>query len=117
MGLGLILAARLVPWSSLPSLCGFRNLTGQPCPGCGMTRSWAFLSQGQVAEAVQISPLGSALFLVLCFALVYGLLRQTGSLPALRLRMSRVERRWFWAGLGGLLLSNWAYAIITGVTA
>ena len=117
LGLCLLLAARLVPWSNMPSLCGFRNLTGQPCPGCGMTRSWALFSHGQVFEAIQINPIGSGLFVALCLALVYGLLRQTVSLPAIRLRMTRVERRWFWTGLGALLLSNWAYTIITGVAA
>ncbi len=33
--------------------CGFVVLFGQPCPGCGMTTSWALLVRGRGFEAIQ----------------------------------------------------------------
>jgi Protein of unknown function (DUF2752) len=48
-----------------------------PCPGCGMTRAWVFLTHGRVADALSANPfvLGTmpaavALVLVVCVALV-----------------------------------------------
>lgn len=41
-----------------PVLCPFRRLTGLPCPGCGMTRSWVHLMHGQWRDAVVANPFG-----------------------------------------------------------
>lgn len=46
---------------SLPP-CPFYYLTGHPCPFCGGTRSFAYMWQGDVADAVRLYPLGPALF-------------------------------------------------------
>ena len=42
----------------LPSLCPFYNLTGLPCPGCGLTRSFVCLGHGRWHEALHWHPLG-----------------------------------------------------------
>ena len=42
--------------------CPFYYLTGHPCPFCGGTRSFAYMWQGDVADAVLLYPLGPALF-------------------------------------------------------
>ena len=42
--------------------CPFYYLTGHPCPFCGGTRSFAFMWQGDVSNAVRLYPLGPALF-------------------------------------------------------
>lgn len=49
----------------LPSICLFYHLTGLPCPGCGLTRSFVFLGHGHFREALHWHPLGPALYLVL----------------------------------------------------
>jgi hypothetical protein len=57
--------------TSLPSgsiLCGFRWLTGRPCPLCGMTHALAALAQGRWSEAIAFNalcPLAAALLLAL----------------------------------------------------
>jgi len=46
----------------LPSVCPFYNLTGLPCPGCGLTRSFVCLAHGQWQEALHWHPLGWVVF-------------------------------------------------------
>jgi hypothetical protein len=66
-GLLLWLAYTRVFWTlhithmTLPP-CPFYYLTGHPCPFCGGTRSFAYMWQGDFADAVRLYPLGPALF-------------------------------------------------------
>ncbi len=52
----------------LPALCPFYILTGLPCPGCGLTRSFICLGHGHFVESLHWNPLGWLLF-GLCLAL------------------------------------------------
>ncbi|HLF83814.1 MAG TPA: DUF2752 domain-containing protein [Blastocatellia bacterium] len=47
------------------SVCGFKNFTGLPCPGCGLTHSFCALGKGEVSGAFGFNLLGPPLFLVL----------------------------------------------------
>jgi hypothetical protein len=47
------------------TICGFKNVTGLPCPGCGLTHSFCALGKGEVADAFGFNLLGPPLFLVL----------------------------------------------------
>lgn len=49
------------------TICLFKNLTGVPCPSCGMTRAFLFLGHGQILKASTLNPL--ALPLALAFLL------------------------------------------------
>jgi len=42
--------------------CPFYYLTGHPCPFCGGTRSFAYMWEGDIADAVRLYPQGPALF-------------------------------------------------------
>jgi hypothetical protein len=46
----------------LPSACSFRRLTGMPCPGCGLTRSWVLTAHGHFRSAVDRHPFGPPTF-------------------------------------------------------
>ena len=46
----------------VPILCTFRRLTGWPCPGCGLTRSFVFLAHGRLADAFGINVFGPVAF-------------------------------------------------------
>ena len=50
------------------TICLLRNLTGLPCPTCGMTRSFCAISRGRVGAAIDLHPLGPIIYAV--FALV-----------------------------------------------
>lgn len=45
------------PWNG-PILCIFRNVTGQPCPFCGTTRSLASASLGNFDQALNENAMG-----------------------------------------------------------
>ena len=52
------LAMRSSGFSTGPSLCLFRNITGLPCPFCGSTRSVGHILQGEFSAALYSNPLG-----------------------------------------------------------
>lgn len=45
-------------------LCWFKNLTGLPCPGCGLTRSFACISHLHFGEALHYHPFGPVIYAV-----------------------------------------------------
>jgi hypothetical protein len=47
------------------TICLFKNLTGFPCPGCGLTHSFCALGKGEIREAFAFNLMGPPLFLVL----------------------------------------------------
>lgn len=49
--------------------CTFRLLSGLPCPGCGMTTSFAHFSRGNFAQSVHAN-VGGALLAAFCAALL-----------------------------------------------
>jgi hypothetical protein len=47
------------------TICAFKNFTGLPCPGCGLTHSFCSLAKGNVGEAFEFNLLGPPLYIVL----------------------------------------------------
>lgn len=86
----LVGAAVLSPSSSevtffgyeVPVLCGFRRLTGQSCPGCGLTRSFTFMAHGLVGPAYRTHVLGPVAFLLVALQLPYRGWRLWRPMPA-----------------------------------
>ena len=46
----------------LPALCSFKRATGLDCPGCGLTRCFISLAQGDLPRAWQFNPAGIFFF-------------------------------------------------------
>lgn len=42
--------------------CPFYVITGHPCPFCGGTRSFAYMWQGDLSDAIRLYPFGPVLF-------------------------------------------------------
>ena len=90
--------------------CPFLLLTGQPCPLCGGTRSFAQMWQGDLGGAARYHPLGPALF-VLTFAGAAGLAVLLLRGRVLRWRPPRLlEQRLYWA-VGGVFLIAWLFRL------
>jgi len=55
-----LLLGAIVHPSALPEgpVCLFRFLTGMPCPGCGLTRSFCALLHGELGAAWTFNPFG-----------------------------------------------------------
>jgi hypothetical protein len=68
------------PWGDT---CAFLQITGQPCPQCGMTRSWIWTARGHFARAFLYSPGGTSMFLWLVVA---------GAIGGVRLLSRNVSR-------------------------
>jgi len=71
-GLSLVFLASVVfkpqavgPYDAYFTVCGFKNLTGLPCPGCGLTHSFCALGKGDLTDAFAFNALGPLLFVAL----------------------------------------------------
>lgn len=56
------------------SLCVFRNLTGLPCPGCGMTRAILSIGQLRLYDAIAFHPFSPFLLAGLAYYAAVGTL-------------------------------------------
>ena len=76
--------------TSGPTLCPMRLITGLPCPGCGLTRSWTAAAHGHFADAFSynlfgpISLIAVAAFVVAVAALALRGRPMAGVVRALR---------------------------------
>ena len=87
----------------LPSLCPFYNITGLPCPGCGLTRAFVSLGHGQWLQSLHWHPLGWLIALVLaCLWVRNGVYWLRGTL--LWSMSAEANRRLTWVGVVGLVV-------------
>jgi hypothetical protein len=95
---GLALLRAWHPGEGAFSVCLFRNATGIPCPGCGMTRAFALLARGEWRAALAMHPLAPLLAAELALAwLAWGW--------ALLDRPPAWMERW-WRSLGPVALAH-----------
>jgi hypothetical protein len=107
------LVARFVPVLGLPFICPLRGLAGIPCATCGMTHAFVHLAHGEVARAVQASPLGA---LLAAGAWAFAVLDLARWLAGARLPVpgGRAARAAATAGIV-LVLANWAWLVVREV--
>lgn len=80
IGLAVLVASIALPLPKngsilgIPSICAFHNVTGIPCPGCGLTRSFVCCGHGDFNQALVWHPLGPMFFAVLVAFLMASLL-------------------------------------------
>ena len=100
-------AFQLVPRRLIPP-CGFRLMTGHPCPSCGMTRMGSHLLRGHLATSFTMNPF---LFSVVA---ALGLWVATGAVARLFgrdffIEIPAFQEKWIWLTLGAGFLANWWY--------
>jgi hypothetical protein len=89
-------------------LCLFKRITGYPCPTCGSTRGVLHILRGDVPAAWTFNPL---LFTVLAVAAALLVVRVAFG-RAVRIHLTRAEKRIAWIVGIALVLLNWAYVIV-----
>jgi len=109
-----LLAARFVPLAKLPFWgCAIRQVTGWPCPGCGLTRVADRMSHFNFAGAWDANPLGTVAAALFMLAVLATVLHLGFKVPMPSVTPS--EREWFWlrAGLAVLFVANYAFMVVS----
>jgi Protein of unknown function (DUF2752) len=85
--------------------CAFKELTGRPCPGCGLTRGMSALAHGRWQQAVEWN-VGTPVFAFAIMLMVLVTLMKDGAREPILRGVELVERRTglVWFVLTGLLL-------------
>lgn len=95
--------------------CGFKSLTGFPCPFCGTTRAFLQAGDARWADAWRESPLGLLLFpalLVLVIWSAWRLWRSRREPPPLEpLRIPA----WLVIAASAAVAANWIYRLTAGL--
>ena len=108
-----LLVARFVPVARLPFWhCVFREHTGWPCPGCGLTRAADGLAHLRLGFAFESNPLGALVGCLLAAAAVVGLVQWVFRLSLPVPRLSASEARAGRAAVVAAVLANYAFVIV-----
>jgi hypothetical protein len=109
-----LLVARFIPVAKIIPFwgCMFRQTTGWPCPGCGLTRVADRISHGNVVGAFDANPLGAVAAIVLATLAVVSALHLAFKLPIPEVVLSQREGRWLRIGLGVAIAVNYAFVIV-----
>jgi hypothetical protein len=92
--------------------CAFITLTGQPCPQCGMTRSWVYAARGQWVTSFWYSPGGLALFLWIQLGAVIGAVRLITRTPDRLVPPWALNVGWVLFWLVGLYAVPWVLRLL-----
>ncbi len=90
--------------------CPFYYLTGHPCPFCGGTRSFAYMWQGDLTNAVRLFPLGP-LFFAGTFVGVAGLAAGAVSGRTWTPRLTGMQWRLLAIGVTSAIAISWALKV------
>jgi hypothetical protein len=98
------------------TLCVFKNVTGIPCPSCGVTRSILCILQGDFWGGLYLNPIGLIgliALLIMPIWLVWDTIRQNNSLIIFYRKVESAikTQRIIYFPLIGLVLLNWIWNI------
>ena len=102
------------------TFCLFKNVTGIPCPSCGVTRSVLLLIQGEVMQAMLTNPLGILAMILLltipCWILL-DVIRNKTSLLVVYTRSEEMirQQKLLYIPLIALIAINWIWNITKGL--
>ena len=85
LGLSVILSEQMLRGTGV-ELCRFYSWSSLPCPGCGLTRAFCAISDGEFGRAWELNPF-SFLFYVGCVALLFWPFLRLAR-PGLQLRLT-----------------------------
>ena len=109
------LVARFVPVARLPFWgCTFREMTGWPCPGCGLTRVADRISHFNFAGAWDANPLGTIAAVGFMVAIVLSALRLVFRVPLPTVRLTDGEKTAGYIALAAAVFVNWSWVALAG---
>lgn len=107
------LVARFVPVARLPFWgCAVRQLTGIPCPGCGLTRVADRLAHGNFLAAWDANPLGAIVAVLFAACMVLSAVHLAFGLPLPNLELSKREVTAVRYTVIGLVILNYAFMVV-----
>lgn len=113
LGLAGLLVARYVPVAKLVPFwgCGFRQMTGIPCPGCGLTRVADHFAHLHFKAAFMANPLGFLAACFFAFAAVATVLHLVFKVPLPTVWLE--DREWVWLrnAVIGVAVANYAFVL------
>ncbi|MEO6710276.1 MAG: DUF2752 domain-containing protein, partial [Planctomycetota bacterium] len=90
--------------------CSMMQLTGFPCPGCGVTTAASYLVHGDWKQAVVTQPFGALLAVGAVSIFLWAMIETLRGRDAYA-DFRRFVRPWMYVGLGVAMLAAWAYKI------
>jgi hypothetical protein len=112
-GLVGFLVARYIPVARLPFWgCAFRQATGIPCPGCGLTRVADRMSHFNFAGAWDANPLGTVAAFLFMLAIAATVLHLVFKVPLPKVEPTEREWRLLRAALFLALFVNYAFMVV-----
>jgi hypothetical protein len=114
LGLVGLLVARYIPVARLIPFwgCAFRQQTGWPCLGCGLTRVADRVAHFHFASAWAANPLGTVAAFAFALLAVLTVLHLVFALPVPRLELSDTEWQRVRLGAIALILVNYAWVVV-----
>jgi hypothetical protein len=95
---------KALPDLPVPMMCGSQVCFGVDCPGCGLTRSFIALADGDVTQSYRFHRVGWVVALAVLLQFPYRIY----SLWELRTRfVERTWPKWFGSGLIAVLIGSW----------
>ncbi|RMG47150.1 MAG: DUF2752 domain-containing protein [Acidobacteria bacterium] len=95
-------------------ICGFRHLTGLPCPGCGMTRGISAFLKGDWRLAVHFNPFAP----IVCFIFIVWWVRSLSALMGWRQVMRSLDQWIDWCrrpnvgwACWGVIMAFWVFRL------
>lgn len=113
IGLLGFLVARFIPVAVLIPFwgCMFREVTGIPCPGCGLTRVADRFAHFNVVGALKANPLGTVAAAFFALMMVWSFLHLAFKVPIVELVMDDAEwRKARWLTVF-LFVANYAWVV------
>lgn len=90
------------------NICILKRLTGSDCPGCGLTRSFIALTNGNLIQSMHLHPLGPLFYMFFGMLLFDRLMRCATGQPAIKWINTQGCH---WA-LGAALLIAWIPRVV-----